>query len=324
MMKKESEKRGTVAAKAQKHVIVLGAGRMGADIALAFAIGGWRCDVVEPDASVRERATTYWAKELARLRRKSRSRSMKLHASLDAINGRAADLAIEAVPEDMQAKHELLRRLEPLVGAKTIIATNTSSLRISDVTSVLEKPARGAGFHFSVPAHVMLIAEITKGEQTSDSTIRKLTQWTKELGKVPLLINRDVPGMLINRIQHAMYREIYSLIDSGVATPHDIDCAVRVGFGFRYNIIGPVMSRDIHGLPVHLATARQLLPTLHNGQEPGRVLVDLVDKGHHGVTTGRGFYEWPKKTTAKRLERFATLLDESYKRIERFGEPSDF
>ena len=273
-MKKDIAVRGAPPKQAPKHVVVLGAGRMGADIALAFAIGGWRCDVVEPDAGVRERATAYWAKELARLRRKSRSRNLKLHASLDAIDGRAADLAIEAVPEDMQTKHELLRRLEPLVGAKTIIATNTSSLRISEVTGVLRKPARGAGFHFSVPAHVMLIAEITKGEQTSNGTIKKLTQWTRELGKVPLLINRDVPGMLINRIQHAMYREIYHLIDSGVATPHDIDCAVRFGFGFRYNIIGPVMSRDIHGLPVHLATARQLLPTLHNGQEPGQLLVE--------------------------------------------------
>ena len=323
-MKNLTARRGATAKQLPKHVLILGAGRMGADIALAFAIGGWRCDVVEPDARVRERVVAYWAKELARLRKKSRGRNMRLHASPDAIDGRTADLAIEAVPEDLQAKHEILRQLERMVGPKTIIATNTSSLRITEVTSVLNKPARGAGFHFSVPAHVMLIAEITKGDKTSDSTIRKLTQWTHELGKVPLLVKRDVPGMLINRIQHAMYREIYNLIDSGIATPHDIDCAVRFGFGFRYNIIGPVMSRDIHGLPVHLATAKQLYPTLHNGQAPAKVLVDLVDKGHHGVTTGRGFYEWPKKTTAKRLERFATLLDESYKRIERFGEPSDF
>lgn len=305
-------------------VIVVGAGRMGADIALAFALAGWQCDVVEPDADMRDRVAVYWGKELARLRQKSRIRRLRMHSALDSVDGRAALLAIEAVSEDLKVKHAVVRQIEAIVGARTVIATNTSSLRITDVMSVLKRPARGAGMHFSVPAHVMMIAEITRGELSSAGTIRKLIDWTEQLGKVPLLVRRDITGMLINRIQHAMYREIYHLIDSGIATPRDIDCAVRFGFGFRYNIIGPVMSRDIHGLPVHLATARQIYPTLHNGKEPGKVLVDLVDRGHHGVTTGEGFYKWPRATTPARLERFAALLDASYKRIARFGEPSDF
>lgn len=310
--------------KMSRHMVVIGAGRMGADIALAFVRGGWECDVVDPDAHARERALEYWGNELRRLRSTSRLRYMRLHTALEELAWPSVELVVEAVPEDIDIKHAVLKRVEGLARATTIIATNTSSLRIGDITSVLERPARSAGFHFSVPAHIMLAVEITKGEHSSAGTIKKLIGWTKALDKVPIVVNRDIPGMLINRIQHAMYREIYHLIDSGVATVEDIDRAVRFGFGFRYNIVGPVLSRDIHGLPVHLATARQLYPTLYNGKVPGEVLSRLVEEGHFGVTTGRGFYKWDKKTTTKRLERFAELLGQSLKRIKRVGEPSEF
>ena len=310
--------------KALRHAVVLGAGRMGADIAMALAMGGWKCDVIDPGAGVRERTAPYWKKELRRLDSTSASKRMRLHPSPENIDWPTVDLVVESVPEDMKLKHAVLKQIEPLVRPQTIIATNTSSLRISDVTGVLKHPGRGAGFHLSVPAHIMLAVEITKGEKSAPKTVKKLADWAKALGKVPIVINRDVPGMLINRLQHAMYREIYHLIDTGVATPHDIDCAVRFGFGFKYNIVGPVFSRDIHGIPVHLATAKQLYPTLYNGRKPSKTLSRLVRQGHHGVTTGQGFYKWPKATTAKRLEEFASLLNQSLTRIKRVGEPSDF
>jgi 3-hydroxybutyryl-CoA dehydrogenase len=311
-------------AKAAEHVVIVGAGRMGADIAMAFALNGWQCDVVETNARVRARVIKYWDTELRRMRSKAKMRNLNLWAAMQGPGWLKADLVVEVVPEDLELKHKLLKKIEPLVRKKTIIATNTSSLRISDITGVLKHPERGAGFHLGVPAHILLAVEITKGEKTSSKTIEKLTAWTRAMGKVPIVLNRDIPGMLINRLQHAMYREIYHLIDSGVATPHDIDCAVRFGFGFKYSIVGPVFSRDIHGVPVHLATATQIYPTLYNGVEPSATLTRMVKDGHHGVTTGRGFYKWPKATTEKRLEAFATQLGDAFKRIKRVGEPADF
>lgn len=308
----------------RKCVVVLGAGRMGADIAIAFSKAGWDCAAVETSPAVRQRAKAYWPKELARLRAKDCLRRISLHSEIGSVDWKSADLVIEAVTENLALKHRLLRRIEPLVSARALIVTNTSSLRIQDVTKPLQRPERSAGLHFMVPSHVMLAVEVTKGPKTSPATMKKLLGWMDELGKVPIVLTRDVPGMLINRIQHAMYREIYHLIDNGIVRPEDVDRAVRFGFGFRFQYAGPVVSRDIHGLPVHLATARQIVPTLHNGKLPGALLRKLVAAGDHGVRTGRGFYTWDTKTVDRRLEHFSRLMEEALTRVKRRGEPTEF
>lgn len=297
---------------------------MGADIAIAFARNGWTCDVVESSAAVRKRATAYWGKEFKRLRAMTALKRIRLHADLDAVPWKGMDLVIEAVFEDLALKHRLLREIEPRVSPAALIVTNTSGLRVRDVVRPLKRQERSAGLHFSVPAHVMLVVEVTRGPKTSDATMKKLLSWMEAMGKVPVVLQRDVPGMLINRIQHAMYREIYHLIDSGITTAEDVDRAVRFGFGFRYNILGPVVSRDIHGLPVHLATSKNLYPTLHNGRKTSETLERLVAQGHHGVTTGRGFYAWDPKTVDKRMAEFTRLLEAGISRIKRRGEPTEF
>jgi 3-hydroxybutyryl-CoA dehydrogenase len=297
---------------------------MGADIAIAFARNGWKCEVTETDPEVRKHAAGYWDKELRRLKSGAAKRRIRIHESHDSVPWKDADLVIEAVFEDLKLKHRLWRDIEPRVRADTIIATNTSGLRVQDVVRPLERPQRSAGLHFSVPAHVMLVVEVTRGPKTSTATIKKLLGWMESMGKVAVVLNRDVPGMLINRIQHAMYREIYHLIDSGIATAEDIDLAVRFGFGFRYNIVGPVVSRDIHGLPIHLATAKNLLPTLHNGRKPSATLEKLVAQGHHGVKTGRGFYKWDPKTVDARMTEFTRLLESGIARTKRRGQPTEF
>jgi 3-hydroxybutyryl-CoA dehydrogenase len=322
---KKAAKRKTSESSARpRHAVVIGAGRMGADIALALALGGWRCDVIETDSVVRERAGSYWQQELKRLRATASSRRMRLHADAAAVKWNTVDLALEAVFEDLSLKHAVLRDIEAKVRRDALIATNTSSLRITDVMSVLKHTGRSAGLHFMTPAHVMLAVEITSGRNTAASTMAKLVSWMEEMGKVPIVLNRDVPGMLINRIQHAMYREIYHLIDQGIATAETVDLAVRFGFGFRYPILGPVVSRDILGLPVHLAVAKQIYPTLHNGKMPSRKLRQLVKDGHHGVRTGRGFYSWDLKTIGPRLTHFTELLEQSLRRVKRRGKPSEF
>jgi len=310
------------AARPAKAVAILGAGRMGADMALAFARGGWRCDVVETDPACAKRAQKTWKQECRRLG--IPREAIRLHAGYEAVEWPKVDLLIEAVTENLALKHRLLRMLEPKLRRNAVIATNTSGLRIGDVTKVLKHPARSGGMHFMVPAHVMLPVEVTQGPKTSPATLAKLVRWTEELGKLPVVLRRDVPGMLINRIQHAMYREIYHLIDSGVVTPRDVDLAVRFGFGFRYNIVGPIASRDIQGVAVHLATARNLYPTLHNGRKTPRVLERLVREKRFGVRTGQGFYKWDAKTADARMRRYTEMLETSLARMKRIGEPTEF
>jgi 3-hydroxybutyryl-CoA dehydrogenase len=309
---------------AAKAAVILGAGRMGGDIALALARAGWRCEVVEADAAVRARVARYWRSELRRVRAARALDRIGLHADLAGARWKGADLVLETITEDLALKHALLAQVASLAPPRAIVATNTSGLRVRDVLRRLPKPERGAGLHFFMPAHVMPLVEVTRGPKTSDATLARLVRWMEEAGKVPVVLQRDIPGMLVNRIQHAMYREIYHLIDAGIATPRDVDRAVRFGFGFRYPIAGPVISRDIHGLPVHLETARNLYPTLHNGTRPPRLLTTLVKEGHLGVRTGRGFYEWDPATVERRLARFNRLLEEGFARVKRWGEPSEF
>jgi 3-hydroxybutyryl-CoA dehydrogenase len=320
-MKSRKVSRGSAAVKT---AVILGAGRMGGDIALALARAGWRCEVMERDASVRARVARYWRRELERLRAARALGRIALHADLPTIPWKGVDLVVETITEDLAAKHALLAQVAPLAPRGAIIATNTSGYRVRDVFRRLAHPERSAGLHFFMPAHVMPAVEVTRGPKTSRATLARLVGWMEEAGKVPVVLQRDIPGMLVNRIQHAMYREIYHLIDEGIATPRDVDRAVRFGFGFRYPIVGPVISRDIHGLPVHLETARNLYPTLHNGTRPGRLLAKLVREGHHGVRTGRGFYEWNPATVERRLARFNRLLEEGFARVKRWGEPAEF
>lgn len=305
-----------------KTVCILGAGRMGADMALAFARGGWRVEVVETDAKRLAEAGKYWAAECRRLR--IPAKRLHPYASYDDVEWQLVDLLIEAVTEDLKLKHRLFRELEPQMRRNAYIATNTSGLRIQDITKVLKYPERSAGMHFMVPAHVMLAVEVTKGPKTSPATMRQFIAWVKELGKVPIVLTRDVPGMLINRIQHAMYREIYHLMDTGVVTARDVDLAVRFGFGFRYQILGPVVSRDIQGIPIHLTTAKNIYPTLHNGREAPRVVEKLVKAGRIGVRAGKGFYDWDAKTLPKKMHDYTTMLEKALKRVKRIGEPTEF
>lgn len=309
---------------AAKAAVILGAGRMGGDIALAFVSAGWRCEVAEPDAAVRLRVIRYWRRELRRAGAARALDRIALHADLPGVPWKGVDLVVETITEDLALKHALLAQVAPLAPRRAIIATNTSGLRVRDVLRKLPDPGRGAGLHFFMPAHVMPAVEVTRGPKTSDATLARLVRWMEEAGKVPVVLQRDIPGMLVNRIQHAMYREIYHLIDEGIATPRDVDRAVRFGFGFRYPIAGPVVSRDIHGLPVHLQTARNLYPTLHNGTRPGRLLAKLVREGHHGVRTGRGFYEWDPATVERRLALFNRMLEQGFARVKRWGEPAEF
>jgi 3-hydroxybutyryl-CoA dehydrogenase len=295
---------------------------MGGDIALAFARGGWRVEVVETDGARLKEARRYWKTESRRLRFPAKD----LHAcgSIEDVEWKGVDLLIEAVTEDLKLKHRLLREIEPRMRRNAFIATNTSGLRIQDVTKVLKHPGRSAGMHFMVPAHVMLAVEVTKGPKTSEATLKRFVAWAKELGKVPVVLRRDVPGMLINRIQHAMFREIYHLMDTGVVTAEDVDRAVRFGFGFRFQILGPIIARDIQGVGLHLTTARNLYPTLYNGRHLPRTVQGLVKAGHLGVRTGRGFYKWDAKKLPGQLRQYTQMLEDSLKRIKRVGAPAEF
>jgi 3-hydroxybutyryl-CoA dehydrogenase len=231
---------------------------------------------------------------------------------------RDSDFVVEAVTEDIEVKKEIFARLDNLCAPRTILATNTSSLPIATVASVTGRADRVVGTHFIMPAHVMPLVEVVKGDQTSEDTIETTYQLLQKAGKSPVIVNKDIPGFIHNRLQAALGREASALIQAGVASPQDIDIAVTRGFGLRFSVCGPMEQRDLAGLNIHHAVATHLYGDLDTAPGPHEHYSQRVEAGHLGVKTGQGFYDWRGKDPDAVLHDQEERLLEAVKSVSRY------
>jgi 3-hydroxybutyryl-CoA dehydrogenase len=166
------------------------------------------------------------------------------------------------------------------------------------------------GLHFFMPAHLVPAVEVIRGEATDAEVCERCSRLLRSLGKVPVNVRKDVPGFLANRLQHALAREAFAMIEEGFATPEDVDAAVRFGFGLRYLAAGPVLQKDIAGIDIHCAAATTMYPHLACDKEPAPVLRDKVTSGRLGMKSGEGFYRWTPESAEREKARYeAALLD---------------
>jgi 3-hydroxybutyryl-CoA dehydrogenase len=250
-----------------REVAVIGAGTMGAGIARIFAEGG---------ASVRLMARRQSSLDSAG-ERLGEAR-VQLTTSLDeALTG--ADLVVETIVEQVDPKREVLTRAEGLAAAEALVTTNTSSLPLAAFEGTLSRPERFAGLHFLNPPELVEVVEIVGGENTAPETLETLAGWMEALGKAPVVVRRDIPGFVVNRLQYALLREAYSLVDSGVCSFADVDRAVTHGLGARWAAIGPFETMDLAGLDVHAAVAANLWPELANTTEPSETIAKTLERG---------------------------------------------
>jgi 3-hydroxybutyryl-CoA dehydrogenase len=259
-----------------RKVAVIGAGTMGAGIARVFADGGAAVRLM----SRREAS-------LAAAQQRLGTGPVRLTTSLDeALRG--ADLVVETIVEDAEPKREVLARAEKLAGPDAILTTNTSSLPLSALAEALGRPERFAGLHFLNPPELVELVEVVGAERTASEVLDALVDWMEELGKAPIVVRRDVPGFVVNRLQYALLREAYALVDGGVCSFADVDRAVSHGLGARWAAIGPFETMDLAGLDVHAAVAANLLPELANETEPSPSIERVLETGALGVKSGRG------------------------------------
>lgn len=250
-----------------REVAVVGAGTMGAGIARIFAEGG---------ASVRLMARHQASLDSARER--LGEAEVRLTTSLDEALA-DADLVVETIVEQAEPKRDVLVRAEALVSPEALVTTNTSSLPLAAFEGALLRPERFAGLHFLNPPELVEVVEIVGGERTARKTLDTLAGWMEGLGKAPVVVRRDVPGFVVNRLQYALLREAYSLVDSGVASFADVDRAVTYGLGARWAAIGPFETMDLAGLDVHAAVAANLWPELANTTEPSETIAQTLESG---------------------------------------------
>ncbi|ODS78424.1 MAG: 3-hydroxyacyl-CoA dehydrogenase [Acidovorax sp. SCN 65-28] len=281
--------------------VVVGGGTMGADVAVVLARGGAHVTVVDPHTDRRNRLLPHIAQELAAAGQATHAGPVQVCASLRV-------LVVECITEQLAAKQQLFAELEAIAPANAVLASNSSGFPISAIAQRLATAQRMLGLHFFMPAHLVPLVEVVLGERSDAALGTWLHAFMRGCGSVPVLVKKDKPGFLANRMQHALSREAFALIDEGIASPEDVDAAVRFGFGFRFLAAGPVLQRDHAGIEVHTAAAATMYPTLSNTDIPAQALRDKVAQSQLGMKTGKGFFDWPEDRKRAERERYDTLL----------------
>lgn len=297
---------------------VVGAGVMGHGIAIVLGMLPGKVWLYDVSDGALELAGRQLADSLAMLTRKGLvtegiaetiRRRIHLTTSLQQTVGESAFI-IEAAPEDVELKQELWVEMDRLTPPEAIIATNSSAIPLSEIGAGVIRRDRIVGSHFMLPPHVVPVVEVSRGSETTDETMDITVALWESCGKVVARIERDVSGYIVNRLQAALGREAMHLIEIGAASPQAIDDAVRSGFGLRWMTTGPMEHRDLGGLNVSMRFSEFMWPVLSNATEPFPSMKAQVERGEHGLKTGKGLYDWTgEDETEVRRERAERLID---------------
>jgi 3-hydroxybutyryl-CoA dehydrogenase len=296
-------------AQAASEAVVIGGGIMGGDIAIIFAAAGWKVHVMSPSQKTRDALPARMAAGLGKLGADaSAAGNVKGYEKLEDIPWKNVTFVVEAVTEDLALKQRIFADLEKLAGPDVPLTTNTSNFQIGEVGKHLKHRNRVLGLHFFMPAHLVPLVEVVSADATDPQIAERTVEFMKQLGKAPIWVKKDVPGFVGNRIQHAMMREALYLINDGIVSPEGVDTAVRYGFGFRFIACGPIMQKEMSGWDTNYYVAGALYPHLYNNTEAAPVVKALIDKGHIGMKTKRGFWEWNDASIAKEKSRIENAL----------------
>ena len=208
------------------------------------------------------------------------------------------DLVIETVSERLDLKKAIFADLDQRVPPHIPIGSNSSGFPISDIAKELVTANRMLNTHYFMPAHIVPLVEIVLGKKTNLEIASQVCAFYRIHDKKPVLVKKDIPGFLANRIQHALMREALSLVQEGIATPEDIDTAVRYSFGFRYAAVGPMTQKEISGWEGMTLAAELIYPSLSNITTPPTCVTDLVKCGKTGIAKGAGFRSWSLEEAA--------------------------
>ena len=277
-------------------VFVMGAGAMGNGIAQVCAQRGISAVMCDLSQDLLDKAVKNISWSVSKFVEKG-----KISESLDTVMGRIqtstdydaaaeADLVIEAVFEKIEVKHEVFKKLDSVVGDNTIVASNTSAIPITEIAVVMRRPENFLGLHFFNPVPMMAAVEVIRGISTSDEAFQYGADFVRFIGKEPIMVNRDIAGFILNRINMLSNMEAYRLVEQGVATPEDIDKGMRLAFGRR---MGPFETSDLVGLEVQLMAYNNVYQEEKDLRfYPPSILRRKVLAGQLGRKTGKGWYEY--------------------------------
>jgi len=272
---------------------------MGIGIATRFALAGFTTTVIETEPA-RAGAINAGADEiLAQLAEAGRIDAagraaalarLRVAHELDALAGAGA--VIEAIPEQLETKHGLYARLEAILGADALIASNTSGFPPDALAAPLQHPERLLVAHFWNPPHLIPLVEVVPGSATDPAVVERTVALMRDIGAEPVVLKAAIPGFIGNRLQFAVLREALHIVRSGAADAATVDAVMKASLGRRWSIMGPFEGADLGGLNTFLAISEHLMPALASDQDDLALLREHVERGDVGAASGQGFYTW--------------------------------
>jgi 3-hydroxybutyryl-CoA dehydrogenase len=299
-----------------KNVTIFGPGMMGSGIAQVFA----SCENLKVTIFIREKFEYECMDKIESNLNYLKEKKVITQSEVEGILSRIvlteditvaaenADFIIECIPENMELKQNLFMKLEKLCRKDTIFATNTSVMSITEISEKTLNKERVVGTHFWNPPYLIPLVEVIKSNYTSEEVMDKTMELLQKVKKHPIRVNKDVPGFVANRLQHALWREAISIVENGIADAETVDEAIKYSFGLRLPILGPMENADMVGTDLTLSIHSYLLKYLENSSEPSSLLKEKVVTGDLGFKSGKGFQLWSNEEATKANARLREYL----------------
>ncbi len=289
-----------------KNVLIMGGGLMGKNIAFVVSsvkehrVTIYDINQVDVEGGIRTSTKELVEKgvvseeELA-----ERLSRIRFTQDIESDEVKNADLVVEAVFEDMDLKRETFAKLEARCRKDCIFCTNSSVMSPSEISRDLKWRNRFVGTHFWNPGHLIPLVEVVRTDATDDATANTVMEFMTKIGKKPALCNKDVPGFIANRLQHALWREAISIVERGIADAATVDMAIKNSFGLRLPQLAPLENSDMVGTGLTFNIHDYVLAHIEDSHEPSPLLKQMLDEGKMGFKSGEGFYQWDEEKIAK-------------------------
>ena len=291
------------------HVGVVGTGLMGSGIAAVFAAAGRTVFLFDKDLKRLDEA----AKKIVEIYEEMRGAGLTSLSQTEILShiqpvSELADLSaakfiIEAVPEVLEIKQSLYRELEGMVEQGVIVASNTSGFMPSRLSEFLAHPDRFIVAHFWNPPHAIPLVEVVPSPRTSPAVVERTMTLLRASRAEPVLVEKEIPGFIGNRLQYAILREALAIVRSGAASPEGVDTVMKASLGRRYATVGPLETADLGGLDTFLTIASHLMPQLAKDEDALELMRTRVEAGKTGLRSGEGFYPWPAERAQEVIKR---------------------
>jgi 3-hydroxyacyl-CoA dehydrogenase len=307
------------------HVAIIGAGTMGTGLAVQFARHGASATLIDhresniEDARGTVRDAVSFLETEGMLAADPETLREAIGYTLDTAAGVAeTELVIETVSEDRDIKRDVFETVASAAPEDAVLASNTSGIPITELGEFVPDPGRVVGCHWWNPPYLLPLVEVVRGEETAAGVVDRTVEYVEGVDRDPIVVERDVPGFVWNRIQFAVMRECAHLVEEGVASLEDVERAVRDGYALRTAAVGPFETADLSGVDLFCDIANDLFPHLSTAEEAGPVFEKRVEAGETGVAAGAGFHEY-EESLAEAIER----RDERVAAIQRAREATE-